>query len=134
MLTGIGTVLRDNPALTVRAVSTPRQPPAVLVDSRLQIGLDTRLVRRGGLLVFCARRDPGKESMLTDHGCEVVYLPNGEHKVDLVAMVDELGRRAINELHVEAGSKLGGALIRAGVVDELLMYVAQPAWRCHAAV
>ncbi len=124
VLTGIGTVLRDNPALTVRAVSTPRQPPAVLVDSRLQIGLDTRLVRRGGLLVFCARRDPGKESMLTDHGCEVVYLPNGEHKVDLVAMVDELGRRAINELHVEAGSKLGGALIRAGVVDELLMYVA----------
>lgn len=124
ILTGSGTVRRDDPLLTVREVATPRQPPAVLVDSRLLIDLDAKLVRRGGLLVFAARPDPVKERELADRGCEVVLLPNADHKVDLAAMVDELGRREINELHVEAGSRLGGALIRAGVVDELLLYVA----------
>jgi len=124
ILTGIGTVLKDDPLLTVRAVETPRQPPAMLVDSRLQISREAQLVRRGGLVIFTARRDPGKESELADRGCELVCLPNAEGKVDLAAMVDELGRREINELHVEAGGKLGGALLRAGVVDELLVYLA----------
>ena len=124
ILTGIGTVKKDDPQLTVRAVETPRQPPAILVDSRLQIHREAQLVRRGGLVIFTARRDPGKEADLADHGCELVHLPNAEGKVDLAAMVDELGRREINELHVESGAKLGGALLRAGVVDELLVYLA----------
>ena len=122
--TGIGTVLRDDPALTVRAIDTPRQPWPVLVDSRLRVELDCKLVKRGNLVIFSARRDPAKERELAERGCEVVHLPDAAGRVDLAAMVAELGRREVNELHVEAGSRLGGALLGAGVVNELLVYLA----------
>lgn len=124
ILTGIGTVRRDNPTLTVREVATTRQPPRILLDSRLEVDLESKLVRGGNLLVVSARRDPFKEQELVDHGCEVAHLPDQHGKVDLMALMHELGRRELNELHVEAGSKLNGALIRAGCVDELLIYLA----------
>ncbi len=125
LLTGIGTVLQDNPLLNVRSVSTPRQPPLLLVDSRLQTPLDARLWETPRqVLIYHAERDSSKEQALKAQGAELVYLPGAGHKVDLSAMVQDMGHRAYNEVHIEAGHKLNGSLLSAGLVDELLIYIA----------
>ncbi|MFP5393957.1 MAG: bifunctional diaminohydroxyphosphoribosylaminopyrimidine deaminase/5-amino-6-(5-phosphoribosylamino)uracil reductase RibD, partial [Gammaproteobacteria bacterium] len=124
ILTGIGTVKLDDPQLTVRSVDTPRQPRRVIVDSRLEIALDARVLQRASSWVVAAVSDPDKEAALKAAGHDVILLPNAEGKVDLAALMLELGRREINELHVEAGFKLNGSMIRAGCVDELLLYLA----------
>jgi diaminohydroxyphosphoribosylaminopyrimidine deaminase/5-amino-6-(5-phosphoribosylamino)uracil reductase len=124
ILTGIGTVRDDDPRLTVRDVETPRQPLRVLVDSRLEVPLTARLLDGGNLLVAAAIEDRAKTAALRDRGAEVVVLPNASGKVELEDLVRELGRRALNEIHVEAGFKLNGSLVAAGVVDELLVYIA----------
>lgn len=124
ILTGIGTVQEDDPQLTVRAVETPRQPRRIVVDSRLQIRTDARILEGGGTWVVTAVSNPEKEARLRDKGAEIIVLPNAAGKVDLPALIRELGARQINELHVEAGFKLNGSLIREGCVDELLLYLA----------
>lgn len=124
ILTGIGTVKTDDPQLNVRAVDTPRQPRRIVVDSRLEISLDARILQGGGTWIVAAVANPEKEAQLRALGAEVILLPNSAGKVDLPALMLELGRRQINELHVEAGSKLNGSLIREGCVDELLLYLA----------
>ena len=124
IVTGIGTVLEDDPQMTVRAVATPRQPLRIVVDSRLQIQPEARILAGGGALVVAARGEADKIARLADAGTEVLMLPNREGKVDLPALIDELGRRQCNEVHVEAGFKLNGSLIREGCVDELLLYLA----------
>ena len=125
MLTGIGTVLQDNPRLDVRLVDTPRQPYRVIVDSRLQTPPDAAIFKAGGpVWVYSATRDAAKELALTALGATVTCLPDAHGKVDLTAMMTDLARREINELHVEAGNKLNGSLIRAGLVDEFLVYLA----------
>ncbi|WP_334188149.1 bifunctional diaminohydroxyphosphoribosylaminopyrimidine deaminase/5-amino-6-(5-phosphoribosylamino)uracil reductase RibD, partial [Noviherbaspirillum sp.] len=124
ILTGIGTVMQDDPQLTVRGVDTPRQPRRIVVDSLLQISPKARVLAGGGTWVVAAQADSEKEARLRDAGAEVILLPNPNGKVDLPALMQELGRRQINELHVEAGSKLNGSLIREGCVDELLLYLA----------
>ena len=124
ILTGIGTVLEDDPQLNVRAVDTPRQPRRIVVDSRLQIGADARVLDGGGAWIVTAVSEPEKEARLRDKGAEIIRLPNLSGKVDLPALIRELGARQINELHVEAGFKLNGSLIREGCVDELLLYLA----------
>jgi diaminohydroxyphosphoribosylaminopyrimidine deaminase/5-amino-6-(5-phosphoribosylamino)uracil reductase len=124
ILTGIGTVREDDPQLNVRAVETPRQPRRIVIDSMLQISPDARVLKEGGTWVVAARPDPDKEAQLRERGAEIILLPNPHGKVDLPALMLELGRRHINELHVEAGFKLNGSLIREGCVDELLLYLA----------
>jgi diaminohydroxyphosphoribosylaminopyrimidine deaminase/5-amino-6-(5-phosphoribosylamino)uracil reductase len=125
MLTGIGTVLQDNPRLDVRLVDTPRQPYRVIVDSRLQTPPDAAIFKAGGpVWIYSATCDAAKELALTALGATVTCLPDAQGKVDLTAMMTDLARREINELHVEAGSKLNGSLIRAGLVDEFLVYLA----------
>ena len=125
VLTGIGTVLEDNPRLDVREVATPRQPHIVVVDSRLQTPLDAHLFIAGrACLIYAAVQNDAKQAALEARGATVVMLPDGNGKVDLAAMMRDLGRREINELHVEAGSKLNGSLIRAGLVDEFVLYLA----------
>ena len=125
VLTGIGTVLEDNPRLDVREVATPRQPHIVVVDSRLQTPLDARLFIAGrACLIYGAVQNDAKQAALEARGATVVMLPDRNGKVDLAAMMRDLGRREINELHVEAGSKLNGSLIRAGLVDEFVLYLA----------
>ena len=125
VLTGIGTVLEDNPRLDVRLVGTPRQPHLVVVDSRLETPLDARLFIAGrALYVYAAAQNDAKKAALEARGATVVHLPDANGKVDLAAMMQDLGRREINELHVEAGSKLNGSLIRDGLVDEFLVYLA----------
>ncbi|HET9042055.1 MAG TPA: bifunctional diaminohydroxyphosphoribosylaminopyrimidine deaminase/5-amino-6-(5-phosphoribosylamino)uracil reductase RibD [Burkholderiales bacterium] len=124
VLTGIGTVKDDDPRLTVRAVETPRQPLRVLVDSRLEAPLHARLFADGNALVATAVDHREKAARLRDRGAEVVVLPNSTGKVELADLMRELARRELNEIHVEAGYKLNGSLVAAGVVDELLVYLA----------
>ncbi len=124
ILTGIGTVRDDDPQLTVRDVETPRQPLRVLVDSRLEVPLGARILDGGNLLVAAAVEDRAKIGALRARGVEVIVLPSASGKVELEDLVRELGRRALNEVHVEAGFKLNGSLVAAGVVDELLVYIA----------
>lgn len=116
VLTGIGTVKADDPQLTVREVQTPRQPLRVIVDSRLETPPQARILQGERVLIFAAR-----EGKLPN--AEVVALPNANQKVALPAMLEELARRGINELHVEAGFRLNGSLTREGCVDEFLLYL-----------
>ena len=129
VLTGIGTVLSDNPRLDVRLVDTPRQPHLVIVDSRLETPLDAALFKVDrALFIYAAVRDETRHAALEAHGATVIYMPGlragTENKVDLAAMLRDLAAREINELHVEAGHKLNGSFIRAGLVDEFLVYLA----------
>lgn len=123
VLTGIGTVRDDDPQMTVRGLDTPRQPLRVLVDSRLEVNLAARVLT-GGALIACAVDNPGKQAELQDRGCEVLRIGNAAGKVDLPALMRELAAREINEVHVEAGNRLNGSLLREGCVDELLVYLA----------
>jgi len=125
ILTGMGTVQQDDPQLTVRAVSTPRQPRRIVLDSQLQISSSARVIDEGGgTWIVSAQRDDAREAELVAAGAEIIHLPSQAGKVDLHALMQELGKREINELHVEAGFKLNGSLLRAGCVDELLIYMA----------
>ncbi len=124
ILTGIGTVKADDPQLTVRGVDTPLPPRRVIVDSRLEIDLDARILQGEPCWVVAAVDAPEKAAALRAAGHEVIHLPNPQGKVDLPALMRELGRREINEVHVEAGSKLNASMVREGCVDELLVYLA----------
>jgi len=122
--TGIGTVIADNPQLSVRLVTTPRQPLKVLVDSRLEVDPEARFFDGNQALVACAFADPAKVAALRDKNAEVIEVPNDDGKVDLPQLLRELARRGVNELHFEAGFKLNGSLVREACVDELLVYLA----------
>ena len=129
ILTGIGTVKADDPQLTVRGVAapegfTPVPPRRVIVDSRLDIAMDARILQGEPCWIVAAVPNPDKEAALRAAGHEIILLPNAHGKVDLPALMLELGRREINELHVEAGSRLNASLLREGCVDELLVYLA----------
>jgi diaminohydroxyphosphoribosylaminopyrimidine deaminase / 5-amino-6-(5-phosphoribosylamino)uracil reductase len=128
ILTGIGTVLADDPILDVRHVATPRQPTLVLVDSKLDVPLKAKifqteiLQKPRSVWIYCAAQDTKKAKALEALGATVICLPNPSGKVDLAAMLRDLGERQINELHVEAGFKLNGSFWRESLVDELLLY------------
>jgi diaminohydroxyphosphoribosylaminopyrimidine deaminase/5-amino-6-(5-phosphoribosylamino)uracil reductase len=124
ILTGIGTVLADDPLLNVRGIDTPRQPLRIVLDSHLRIPVSAKILQGGGALVICAVDDLPKRLALEALGAEVLCLPDSSGRISLTLLMLELGRRQINELHVEAGAILNGALIAAGCVDELLVYLA----------
>lgn len=129
VLTGIGTVLADDPQMDVRWVETPRQPHVVVVDSRLQIPLDAKILAGArNVYIYTAEPFTEKAGELEKRGATVIHCPDAASanspKVDLRAMLFDLGRREINELHVEAGHRLNGALIQQGLVDEFVIYLA----------
>jgi diaminohydroxyphosphoribosylaminopyrimidine deaminase/5-amino-6-(5-phosphoribosylamino)uracil reductase len=124
ILTGIGTVQQDNPQLNVRAVATPRQPQRIVVDSQLEMDPAAQVLAGGGTWIITTDAHPERTSRLRDTGAEVIVLPTEGVKVDLHALMQLLGQRQINELHVEAGYKLNGSLLRTGLVDEMLIYLA----------
>lgn len=124
ILTGIGTIRSDDPQLNVRGVETTRQPSKVVVDSHMELPLTARVLAGAPVLLAVAQEDSGKAAELRARGVEILCLPNTEGRVDLVLLLQELARRGINELHVEGGAGLNGALLQAGLVDELLLYLA----------
>lgn len=124
VMTGIGTVLADDPQLTVRHIKTSRQPLSAVVDSRLEIPVDASLLRGAGELIFTATASEGKILALHDMGARTIVLPDENESVDLAGMMRRLADFEINEVLVEAGCRLNGALINAGLVDELVIYLA----------
>jgi diaminohydroxyphosphoribosylaminopyrimidine deaminase/5-amino-6-(5-phosphoribosylamino)uracil reductase len=129
ILTGIGTIREDNPRLDVRLVASNRQPHLVVVDSRLETPLNAHIFIAGrAIYIYSAVINDIKKQALEALGAIVIYKPGNtpetQHKVDLRAMMIDLANREINELHVEAGQKLNGSLIKAGLVDEFLVYLA----------
>jgi len=125
VLTGLGTVLADDPRLTVRYVATPRPPCRAVVDGRFEVPESARLFDGGEVIVFTARSDPAKAQRLAARNVRVVELPGPiPGRVDLPTMMHWLGNHEINEIHVEAGAGLSGALLAADCVDELLIYLA----------
>ncbi len=123
MLTGVGTVLADDPQLNVRAFETTRQPLRVVVDSLLRTPPGAKILR-GGALIVSAIDDPAKIKDLRNASAEVVVLPGNNGRVDLTRLLHLLAEREVNELMVEAGVTLNGALLEAGLVDELVLYFA----------
>lgn len=123
VLTGSGTVRSDDPRLTVRGVRTARQPLRIVVDSTLATPAGASVVGPGTIIVT-ARDDAARSGELQARGAEVLLLPNAAGKVDLDALARELAARKLNEVHVEAGAVLNGALLQAGLADEILAYVA----------
>jgi diaminohydroxyphosphoribosylaminopyrimidine deaminase/5-amino-6-(5-phosphoribosylamino)uracil reductase len=136
ILTGIGTVLEDDPQLNVRGLNVPRQPHLVVVDSRLDMPLNAKLLDTQGtgeqarsIWIYHATNPhqpelAEKRAALLARGVQLIDMPGPGGKVDLAAMLRDLARREINELHVEAGHKLNGSFLREGLVDELLHYLA----------
>lgn len=137
MLTGIGTVLSDDPRLTVRIEAEHVAPRRVLLDRQLRLPLTAKLLQAGEPpLVYAGREADGeRRAALLAAGVEVVGLaeilpadsdaaatPVGHEQAELAAVLADLARREVNELHVEAGARLSGALLGAGLVDELLIY------------
>ena len=136
IISGADSVLLDDSALTVRAselglpgaeadAAAARQPLRVLVDGRMRVPLDSRLFRQPGPILVVCRGVRGREQDYGFAGAELLTLPDaaGEH-VDLKALVEELGERQCNELLVESGAGLAGAFLQAGLVDELIVYMA----------
>ncbi len=125
VLTGIGTVLADDPRLDVREVETPRQPDLILLDSQLRVPLHAAIFKaERRVFIYTAIQNPEKEALLASRGVTVLHLPNAEGHIDLAALMLDLGRLQMNEVHVEAGSQLNGALLQAGLVDDVLLYLA----------
>lgn len=125
VLTGSGTLIHDDPQLDVRLVPTPRQPLRVVLDSQLRSPLTARMFQQpDSVLVYAARPPADRLQAFTADGIEVVDMANAHGQVDLTAMLADLARRGINELHVEAGGQLNGSLVREGLVDEYLIYLA----------
>ena len=151
VLTGIGTVLADDPQLNVRAffkeedahplvksgqegLPRVRQPLRVLLDSKLKLPLIAKILhlpssspaREGESfpLIYTATHNEQKISALENLGAQVVILPNAEGRVDLRAVLRDLAARGCNEILLEAGSKLNGAFLHAGMIDEFVLYIA----------
>jgi diaminohydroxyphosphoribosylaminopyrimidine deaminase/5-amino-6-(5-phosphoribosylamino)uracil reductase len=129
VLTGIGTALADNPRLDVRAVPTVLQPLRVVVDAQLRLPPTARLLDPPGrgVIVCCAQASAERAAALQARGAEVLELPASPpqpSRVNLAALMQALAARGVNELHVEAGRGLNAALLQAGLVDELLVYIA----------
>lgn len=130
VLTGIGTVLEDDPMLDVRIQQATRQPHLVVVDSQLQTPATARLFGPAAhgldrqVWIYCAVDKPAERAALEARGAQVRCLPGPGGKVDLAAMLQDLASREVNELHLEAGHKLNGSFLREGLVDECLVYLA----------
>jgi diaminohydroxyphosphoribosylaminopyrimidine deaminase/5-amino-6-(5-phosphoribosylamino)uracil reductase len=128
IITGIGTVLADDPNLTVRFPlpgGRERQPLRVVLDPRLSMPESSRLLQQpGGVLVVTACDETTARHRLERAGAEVVYLPQGLDRVDLEGTLRLLAERQVNEVLVETGATLSGAMLQAGLIDELVIYMA----------
>jgi len=120
ILTGHGTVHNDDPQLTVRAIAASRQPLRIVIDRHAETPASARVLADDNALMVTA----GERNPTWPPGIAHLALPDADGRIDLGALMAALAARGINELHVEAGARLNGALLDAGLVDELLLYVA----------
>jgi diaminohydroxyphosphoribosylaminopyrimidine deaminase/5-amino-6-(5-phosphoribosylamino)uracil reductase len=126
ILTGIGTVQRDDPDLTVRYVPVKRQPRRVMIDNRLEVLLSARILKGEPPIIFTVSKDVKRRKALEALGVEVVEAPLDRFaigKADLSYVVRELAARGFNDVMVETGAKLNGSLLAAGAIDEIVLYV-----------
>lgn len=133
IITGVGTIIDDDPLLTVRDVAMPMgqsgkpvalaAPLRVVLDSHLRMPVTAKILQ-GGCLVVTASADTAKTDALRAAGAEVLVLPDNDDRVDLAALLDALAARGVNEVHVEGGARLSGVFLKSGLVDELLCYMA----------
>jgi diaminohydroxyphosphoribosylaminopyrimidine deaminase/5-amino-6-(5-phosphoribosylamino)uracil reductase len=127
MLTGIGTVLADDPELTVRHVRASRQPRRVLIDNRLEVPEEAKILKGEPPIIFTVSQDAAKRKRLEALGAEVfvAHADAGKPgKADLAHVARELAAHGFNEVTVETGSRLNGSLLAAGVIDEIVLYLA----------
>lgn len=125
ILTGIGTLLADDPALNVRLPGEWRQPKRIVVDTRLRTPPSARLLQQPGeTLIATVVADTGRHAPLTATGAKILVLPMAEGHIDLAALMQQLAELECNEVLVEAGAVLNGALLQAGLLDELIIYMA----------
>lgn len=124
ILTGIGTVLADDPQLNVRELKTDRQPLRIVLDSHLRLRPEARILQGEGVLVVCVDDQLPQANALRAAGAEVLALPGHNGAIDLPGLLTELAQREINELHVEAGARLNGELLRLQLIDEFVFYLA----------
>ena len=124
VLTGIGTALADDPRLDVRLVPTPAQPLRVVLDSHFRLPTTSRLLASPGQTLVCGLADSDAARALFECGAQILLAPATQGRIDLPSLMQTLAARGVNELHVEAGATLNGALLQAGLVDELLLYLA----------
>lgn len=124
IITGIGTVLADNPSMTVRLKNTSRQPLRVVVDSHLQTPQDALILQGGHVLIAYAQDNYHQANKLKAVGVDLLLLPDANNRVDLKALLKHLAQRGINEVLIEAGQGLNGAFLQAGLIDEFIFYYA----------
>ncbi len=125
LLTGTGTVLRDDPRLDVRDIESTRQPSLIVIDSLLQTPPNARIFEAArAVYIYTCTKNAQKERELLKRGAQVFHLPATNDRVNLHAVLHDLASREINELHVEAGARLNGALMNENLIDELLIYLA----------
>lgn len=124
ILTGVNTVLADNPKLNVRGIDTARQPRKIVVDTHLRTPLDAKVLDGGDTILATTIEELSRHRPYLDSGAEILVLPTNEGRVHLPQMMMELGKRGFNEVLTEAGARLNGALIATGCADALLLYLA----------
>jgi diaminohydroxyphosphoribosylaminopyrimidine deaminase/5-amino-6-(5-phosphoribosylamino)uracil reductase len=124
ILTGIGTVLADDPQLNVRELDIGRQPLRVVVDSQLRMPLNARILQQGATLIACLPGHAEKAAQLRALSVTVIELPQQNGRVCLASLLGELAAREVNEVLVEAGAALNGSLLRQQLADQLLIYYA----------
>lgn len=124
VLTGSGTVKADDPQLNVRHVETARIPAKAIIDTRFEVDENARIFDGAKTWIFTCRPDSDKAARLADRNVQVIEMPASGQRVDLPSVMRWLGEHDINEVHVEAGARLNGALLQAQCVDELLVYMA----------
>ena len=128
VLTGIGTVLADNPLLTVRGIDKGRNPVRVIVDSALRLPLDARILDdlpNAALIIATtdkASRD--KMEILRERGAEVITMPQIVGQVNLASLFADLGRRGLQSVLLESGAELNGEMLRRGFVDRMMVFIA----------
>lgn len=142
LLTGVGTVLADDPHMNVRGLEVARQPVAwqpvarqplrVVVDSQLRTPPDARILQEEGAWLVCSQADVRRRDALLEAGAQILQLPGRDGRIDLSALMKELADRGLNEIHVEAGATLNGSLLSAGLVDEWVAYLAPLVMGHHA--
>jgi diaminohydroxyphosphoribosylaminopyrimidine deaminase/5-amino-6-(5-phosphoribosylamino)uracil reductase len=129
IVTGIGTVLTDNPSMNVRLDNISRQPLRVIVDTKLQTPVDCKmlnpdLLTTSPVLIAYAHDVDDKVTAMTAIGAELLHLPDANGRVDLHALIANLVSRGVNEVLLEAGQGMNGAFLQAGLIDEFIFYYA----------